>query len=220
MIKLIIYLTSSLLSILCFNQINEILLNWNFSWTISKITPYILLVIIGILISFEISNKLKSQKKTIKYFILLLVLPSPFIIGFGLNPIYQGDFSKNGDKLKSSRADENFNENGLSVLTIPGCHFCFESIEKLKIIKKRNPNLSIIFIVCSRDKKSLIAYKKEINNAFHLKLSSNPDKLAELAQMRFPVFLRIRDKKPIYRWSNDQFGVRAIDLLESLKNNL
>ena len=113
--------------------------------------------------------------------------------------------------------NNDFNENGLSVLSIPGCHFCSESIEKLKKIKKRNPKLSITFIVLSRDLRALTKYKKEINGVFKLKLASNPDNFAVLAQLKFPAFLIIKNKKPIYRWSNDQFGVRAIDLLEAIK---
>lgn len=92
------------------------------------------------------------------------------------------------------------------------------SIEKLKLIKQRNPSIRIQFIVCSESKNDLKPYIQEAEGAFPIVLTSSIDKAAEIAGHRFPTFIQIQSSKTVYKWSNDQFGVRAVDKLESELN--
>ena len=209
----ILLLLITIVSIVFFKQIENIALSLGLSWTISKITPYVILILLGITLSFKI-KKINFKHKISKYLFQILVFGLPFSIGFGLNPIYEGDFSKNGESLTIKTIPEDFQNDGLIIATIPNCPFCFEAIDKLKKIKKRNPSLKIEYVVCVKNPIYVQNYKKEINGAFTVRTAMNPDELAKIAGLRFPSFFLMKDKKKIYKWSNDQFGVRAIDELE------
>lgn len=207
----------NLLCILFFKQIEQNVFDSGYSWTFSKILPYALLIIFGIVLAF-LASKLDSLKKIkqnwLKPPLIFTIFTLPFIIGFALNPIYEGDFSLNGEKISKNLSPLDFQKDGITVIAIPGCKYCFESIEKLKKIKKRNPSISIRFIVCCTEKQLLSEYKKEVNGAFPVLNANNPMALANTAKRFFPSFVRVKNKQPVYVWSNDQFGVRAIDLIE------
>ena len=214
--KLILLTVFTLLFITFFKRIELISLNFGLSWTFSKILPYFILGICGVLLFIQFINfNFNKFLKFISGFILLIL---PFLIGFALNPIYEGDFSKQGASIKSNFSSTDFKNDGLMVVTIPDCPFCFGAIEKLKIIKKRNPKLNIDFVVCSTNKQYIKNYIKEINGEFSIRLANNPEELAKTSGFKFPTFFKVEKKKPTYMWSNDQFGVRAIDDFESSTN--
>lgn len=203
----------ALILILLFKKIELISLSIGLSWTVSKLLPYFCLISIGFILFFQIKKlNLKTSQKIV---FCTLVLILPFTIGFSLNPIYEGDFSKQGNTVKTVYSPTDFKNDGLTVVTIPDCPFCFGAIEKLKIIKRRNPKLQIDFVVCSTNKQYIKNYIKEINGEFSIRLANNPDELAKTSGFKFPTFFKVEKKKPTYKWSNDQFGVRAIDDLES-----
>ena len=74
-----------------FKKLEDGFLTIHFSWMISKSLPYFLLIIGGILISFNFKNLIKNTY--IKWIFILVVTFLPFVIGFSMHPIYQGDFS-------------------------------------------------------------------------------------------------------------------------------
>ncbi len=180
----------------------------------SKIIPYALLVLYGVLLLFQI--KKTNFSRLLKFTICFLVLVLPFGIGFVLNPIYEGDFSKNGHEISKNNSPKEFTTDGLMIATIPDCPYCLGSISKLKLLKKRNPKLNIDFVVCTKNKEYIKRYKSEINGAFNLKIAQNADSLATTVGFKFPTFIQVKNKKPVYLWSNDEFGVRAIDDFEQL----
>ena len=214
--KLILLTFFTLLFITFFKKIELISLNIGLSWTFSKILPYFILGICGVLLFIQFIKM--NFNKFLKFISGLIILILPFLIGFVLNPIYEGDFSKQGASIKSNFSSTDFKDDGLLVVTIPDCPFCFGAIEKLKIIKRRNPKLKIDFVVCSTNKQYIKNYIKEINGEFSIRLADNPEELAKTSGFKFPTFFKVENKKPTYMWSNDQFGVRAIDEFESSIN--
>lgn len=214
--KLILLTVFTLLFITFFKRIELISLNLGLSWTFSKILPYFILGLSGMLLFTQFIKI--NFNKFLKFIIGSIILLLPFLIGFILNPIYEGDFSKQGASIKTNFSPKDFKNNGLMVVTIPDCPFCFGAIEKLKILKRRNPQLKIEFVVCSTNKQTIQNYIKEINGEFSIRLANNPEKLAKTAGFKFPAFIKVQNKKPIYKWSNDEFGVRAIDDFESSSN--
>lgn len=214
--KLILLTVFTVLFITFFKRIELISLNLGLSWTFSKILPYFILGLSGVLLFMQFIKI--NFNKFLKLIIGSIILLLPFLIGFILNPIYEGDFSKQGASIKTNFSPKDFKNNGLMVVTIPDCPFCFGAIEKLKILKRRNPQLKIEFVVCSTNKQSIQNYIKEINGEFSIRLANNPENLAKTAGFKFPAFIKVQNKKPIYKWSNDEFGVRAIDDFESSSN--
>jgi thiol-disulfide isomerase/thioredoxin len=200
--------------ILFFKSIEDILINNSFSWTFSKAFPYLALVFFGFIIMRWIKKLLPLKNKIIRFFIALLIFLTPLGVGFVLNPIFEGDFSLNGLEVPENSTLEDFQKSDLVVITIPDCPYCYAAIDKLKTIKKRNPGVRIKFVVCSTDSSSMEAYSEKINGDFDISLALNKEELAKVAGYTFPVFTLVRDNEAVYRWSNDQFGVRAIDKLE------
>ena len=205
----------SFLSIILFSKIENLALSIGTSWTISKIIPYIFTILCGGLLGFQLT-KINFKNKLIKYLSVFFTATLPFGLGFALHPIYEGDFSiLPGEKIIINYSPADFKFDGLTVATIPNCPFCFESIKTLKKIHKRNPNLKIEFIVCARNENYIKNYKKEINGDFPIRMAKNADSLALTAGLKFPAFFIVKNKKPLYKWSNDQFNVLTIDRIES-----
>jgi hypothetical protein len=196
------------------------MVNSNFSWTFSKITPYLLLVILGVLIArwftkFLLFKLISNRLKFMKSLVFCCFMAIPFVIGFILNPIYEGDFSKQGTEINRTISLNEFKNEDLSVIAIPGCPFCYHSISKLKILQQRNPKMRINFIVCSNNPEDLKVYQEEAGKEINVRLTKNSLQLEQMAEGRFPTFVMHRQNKPVYKWSNDQFGCLAMDQLES-----
>ena len=103
----------------------------------------------------------------------------------------------------------------LAIITIPGCIFCYKSLDDLKTIKARvGSNDKLDFIVCSKDSSTLDWYKEKSNNEINISLAQNLSAMAELAGGRYPCFAFVLNSGEIRIWSNDGFGVLAKDWIE------
>jgi hypothetical protein len=202
------------LNIVFFNDYSNFLLESNLSWTFSKAFPYITLLIFGIYLAYW-SKKNTKFSKSIGLLVQILLILTPFLVGFVLNPIYEGDFSKNGIEPKFSKNKE-FENYDLVVLTIPGCPFCHESVINSNFMLKRNPKLKIKYILCSSDAKEMEPYRIELDKKIPLVLAKNLQEMGKIAQGKFPSFVLLNKNNAIYQWSNDGFGVRAKDYVESI----
>ena len=131
-----------------------------------------------------------------------------------MHPIFEGDFSSEGTEVKESdvKVDEKYD---LLIVTIPDCPFCMEAITRLKLIKKRNPSIRMLFSVCTRDKQKLTLYKELIAGDFDIELAKDAEASVRLAEGHFPTFVQLKKGLPAYKWSNDQFGAGAIDAMEA-----
>jgi hypothetical protein len=194
-------------------RIELFLLKNNFSWVLSKLTPYLLFAIAGILLSVALYQRFNNS--TVKKVSCVLALFVPFAIGFSLNPIYEGDFSYTGTKLKNTPVKINKNVD-LLVITIPNCPFCYQSIGMLNLMKKRNPKLKIRYEVCTSDSMLTMNYR-EIAKVFDINLASDMHQSAQFASGKFPSFFLCKNGKAIERFSNNQFGAGAKDKIENLK---
>ena len=90
-----------------------------------------------------------------------------------------------------------------------------EAITRLKLIKKRNPSIRMLFSVCTRDKQKLTLYKELIAGDFDIELAKDAEASVRLAEGHFPTFVQLKKGLPAYKWSNDQFGAGAIDAMEA-----
>lgn len=178
-------------------------------WTFSKLLPYILSLVGGIFFAY-IFSKIQSKFGRLKYIIWLI----PFLIYFSIHPIYEGDFSNNSTSKSSKSLPLKDKSSQLIVVVIPGCPFCFSSIQTMKEFQSRNSKLRIRYIVCSSVNKDLVVYKKEINSAFTIENTNDPKKWAKFVNGRFPSFVYV-NKAKVQIWSNDGFGVIAKDEIES-----
>jgi hypothetical protein len=185
--------------------------NLGFSWTWSKLFPYLFFPFLGFLIWLIFRKRI--ARKGLRYALLVVLITFPFGIYFAVSPIYEGDFSNDSVKVKLL-PELKSNSTKLTVITIPGCRFCMESIQRMKEFKKRNPKLVIEYRVCSKDPDAVVLYKDVADGAFPVLLAEDADQLANVAGEAFPAFV-MTDGNEAVLWSNRTFGLAAMDQVEN-----
>jgi hypothetical protein len=189
-------------------------LNIGFSWTLSKSLPYILVIILGLTISIYIFKKIKIKRKWLKRIAISFLTASFFFAYFAYAPIYEGDFSNNAEVVAKTKELDEIKSNRLIVISIPGCPFCAESIVRMKRLKKRNPKIIIEYIICNGDSSSIEWYSKQTGGEIVSRLAKNNEAISALSKHKYPSFA-YQSGNQLKCWSNDGFGVRAIDEIES-----
>lgn len=181
-----------------------------YSWTFTKIFPYILCLFFA---SLTLISSLRFFKHEVLRIIVGVSLFSVIVgVDFGLNIIYQGDFANNSVNVSSNNPQ--IKKNALTVIAIPGCQYCHGSIEILKVLKVRNPNLEINFVVSSSDTASLEQYIQSVNSQFNLALFEDLEELNRLGVNSYPTFIFTDKNGKKFLWSNDTFGAPAKDFIE------
>ncbi len=189
-------------------------LNTGLSWTLSKLFPYIVCVLLGLLLMYIFLKLSRKAARPVRIIVALILLITPFIIGFSTHPIYTGDFSNNSTAVTDSD-NADLQKDGLVVITIPGCPYCLGTIPKLKKIKERYPQIPIRYVVCTSDASNLESLREEADGKFEVEMARDKQALAKVTSGTFPGFVMVESGKPVCYWSNDNFGVRAIDKVES-----
>lgn len=180
------------------------------SWTISKLFPYILCIFFGLICCIALFRFFKNR--TASWVFGILTIAAIFGADFALNPIYSGDFSNQYKSIKTK--NETIKSARLTVIAIPGCPFCHGSINTLKTLKERNPNLTIQFLVASSDSTTIEPYQKQIDQAFKLSNITDFKEIERLKIQSFPTFILTKKDQKQYLWTNDTFGTRARDMVE------
>ncbi len=198
------------------NSIERLLLDSGFSWTLSKLLPYILAVLFGAIIIVLLRKRLSRIKKLWSILIKVVILVIPFVCYFAYAPIYEGDFSNDFQTIERTEANAELSGNRLYGLTIPGCPYCFDAIQRMKILKERQPDLQITYIVCTKEVANLDWYKEEAGDVIEVVLAKNSDEMIEIAEHSFPSFVLSKEGEPLKAWPNDSFGVMALDEIEAL----
>ncbi len=194
------------------NSFEVYFLSNGFSWCSSRLLPYLAFVVFGLLLAFLLAWILRF-KGHVK---VLFVVSIPLVVlsfYFALFPIYQGDFSKNHERIRRNAEMEELKSKRLVVLSLPGCPYCLESMERMRMVKQRHPNMTIEYKVCHGDSASLKWFEKYGKNDFVYSLASNSDMTSKLARGLYPTFV-LPNKSFLKVWSVDQFGMSAIDEVE------
>lgn len=208
--SLIASIILGVISILLHGIIEQKLFQSGYSWTFTKIFPYILCLLFA---SLTLISSLRFFKHQVLRIVVGLSLFSAIIgVDFGLNIIYQGDFANNSVSVSSNNTQ--LKKNVLTVIALPGCDFCHGSIEMLKVLKARNPNLGINFLVNSSDIVSLEQYNQPIDNQFDLALFEDLKELHHLRVHSYPTFIFTDKNGKKFLWTNDTFGAPAKDFVE------
>lgn len=205
-----IFLLATAYVVYQFQAITLWLIEHRYSWTMAKALPYVIVAVLGIFLAYLFAKSFKMKSTILKATLVTILFALPFAVTFALHPIYEGDFSSNGEEVANSTVSTDSKYN-LMVITIPDCPFCLESIDRLKMIKKQNPDASILFSVCTSDSAKLDLYREVIAGDFDIELAKNPEESVKLANGSFPTFFKIEKGQPVYKWGNDQFGAGAID---------
>jgi len=186
------------------------------SWTMSKLLPYILFLITGILFAVIFYKKFKLSKP-LKIIISLALFVLPFLLYFVYSPIYQGDFSNSGYTVSS---ENRFPEKKqFTVYVLPNCKYCVSSTATLKAMIRKNKGIDLVVRVLGHTVNDSLKYVKLIDNLGLVSMNSSSKsietvqikELFTITQGEFPTFVISKNGKAIKAWHNDNFGVRAID---------
>ena len=199
------------------NQIDYFFLELGLSWSLAKAIPYISSIILGIML-FYFLKKVKLKKKWLRVTIRFTSLLTPFIIYFSFFPIYEGDFTNQGTRPKSSILFPQ--SKSLTVVVLPNCPYCYQSILLMKKIKERNPHIPINYWVSTQDTlPSNTAILKVLPKDFQVIQRHDIEKISELVQGTYPCFILSEKGKAVKLWNNNQVGVSSMDEIENFFSN-
>lgn len=196
------------------NAIEIFLLDSGLSWTISKLLPYLLMVLTGLMFVIFSQRFLTSSKLIARILIKLSFLIIPFVVYFVYFPIYEGDFSNNSLLIEKGDAEQELQGHKLVVLSIPNCPYCYSSIDKMIKLKERVPSIEIEYIVCHSNSETMKWYQEKAGDALNVKIADSIKAMMDLASHSFPTFVLVKNDKMLRTWSNDNFGVFAMDEVE------
>lgn len=216
-----IYLVLSFLIVFYNQAIFDTLIAWGFGWTISALTPWLLLFALSFTIMYVLLRKLRLQKG--KWFLVLI--PILFLgLNFIINPIYEADYIKNGEDLSiddhillDTLNNRSKSFTGLVCIADLNCPFCKRvTKERLNVIKERIPNSEVFITLNSSNQDDINQYVNETNavDIDFLKIDRSKE-ILELSRGRFPSFILVENGSIIHRWTNSQLGYPALDKIES-----
>ena len=199
------------------SSIEYMFLGMGFSWTLSKALPYVLVILLSFVLMYIFRKKFKKRALA-KWTLRLSLLIIPLAAYFLYSPIYEGDFSNNSSSVEKIPAYAELTGQKLIVISMPQCKFCYGSIDKALKLKERIPNAEIEYLVCAQneDDAYLEWYQEKGGDAISVRFADSAGALTVLAEGRFPTFILVDGDKPLKKWSNDGFGVVAMDNVELL----
>ena len=194
------------------NAFEVYFLSNGFSWVSARLLPFLSCLLLGLFIAcllvriFRFNGHVK----------LLYIISIPLVflsVYFAIFPIYQGDFSNASQKFTRNAQMKELKTNRLVILSLPGCPYCLESMERMHVVKQRHPNITIEYKVCHGDSASLEWFKQHGKNDFDYSIASNLEMTSKLALGLYPTYV-LPNKSFVKVWSVEQFGMLAIDEVE------
>jgi thioredoxin-related protein len=198
------------------NSLETFFLSCDFSWVASRLFPYALFLLIGLLCSLLVVWRFKFIGHI--RILFLISLPLVFVsFYFSFYPIYQGDFANDQSVFQRNRSMLELKENRLIVLSLPGCPYCLESMERMRMVKQRHPEITIEYKVCHGDSSAIRWFKNKGKNDFDYSLASDVKMTSKLAQGLYPTYV-MTNQSILRVWSVEQFGMAALDEVEEILN--
>jgi len=186
-----------------------------FSWTLSKLIPFLLSILVGLFFSVIFFKRIKILK-SIKIFISFVLFVLPFALYFAYSPIYSGDFSNSF--YRKQLKTEFPSSKKISVYVLPTCPYCIQATSTLIAMMQKNEHINLeINVLCAQvneaDKylnlmKGFGLVKVRLDNPDYLIRHKD---LLKLTEGQFPTYILSEKKKVIKAWHNDTFGVDAMD---------
>jgi hypothetical protein len=196
------------------NSIEVFFLSNNFSWVAAKLGPYVYFLVLGLLFSLLVIWKFKFKGHVRILFLISLPLVT-LSLYFSFYPIFQGDFSNEKVVFPRNASMIELKENRLIVLSLPGCPYCLESMERMRIVKQRHPEITIEYKVCHGDSSAIRWFQNKGKNDFEYSLASDVKMTSKLAAGLYPTYV-LTNTYSLTVWSVEQFGMTAIDEVEEV----
>lgn len=194
------------------SPIEQFFIDHQFSYTSSKVIPFVLMFGIGLIIGLLVKNWMK--KRWLKISVLLSCLLLPLTVYFGFYPIYENDFFSHPKQVIWPKELNYLPDSSIVVVTIPNCPYCEASIAMSNRMLERNPNLEITYIVLAYRVEDMVKYKKQANARIAFRIANDHQLYLKFTKGSFPFYLRRQKSKGLI-WSNNEMGPVAMDELEN-----
>lgn len=196
------------------NSIEVFLLELGFNWTLSKFTPYLCAVVLGLLL-LKLTFKLQLRF-WVKTPIGILFLLLPFSSYFFFYPIYLPDLF-NTTYTPKVLPKQKPKQPTLAVIVLPGCPYCIQTTEVMNRLAEQNQHLEISYYLVSEDPIAAQLFRKKLNKRIAVRYTQDAALWMLAAEGVFPSYLLFDNKQLKRAWHNTTFGVRALDELQNFK---
>lgn len=200
------------------NNLEILLAHTGFSWTLSKVIPFVLSIMIGLFFSIIFFRRIELLKK-FKFIFSFLIFLLPVSLYFAYAPIYSGDFSN--DFYRPQLKNEFPSAKKLSIYVLPTCPYCIQATSTLVAMMQKNEHINLqINVLCSNAKeadkylnlmKGFGLVKVRIDHSSYLVRHKD---LLKLTEGQFPTYILSENKMVVKAWHNDTFGVSAMDEID------
>lgn len=201
-----------------FGSVRSFLLSKGFSWMLSEWMYYVLLIVLGARLGWIVAGGVNWKSAWKKYSVVLLSMLTPFAIGFAEHPIYEDMLWDLSADMSGMKGTTDYQNTDLVVIAIADCPYCKRAVKELKALHDRNPDMRMRMVVCTADSLWLKPYEEEAGNSFTVVMASDMDVMATHAGGHFPAYVMVRGGKPVRRWTNNEWGPRAKDIVERVAN--
>ena len=199
-----------------YNGLRNVLLNSGFGWTATEWTYYALLIVLGIALAIIATRLVARSAAWKRIAVSALTAVLPFAIGFVQHPIYEDMLWNLSQDMTKAEATIDYNDTDLVVIAIADCPYCKRAVTEMKALHERNPQLRMRMVVCTADSAWLEPYIEEAAGAFEVVLADNMDVMATHAGGHFPAYVQVSEGKPVCRWTNNEWGPVAKDIIEKV----
>lgn len=165
------------------------------------------MVLLGFILVYTFHSRM--QQKVKKWILMSILGVLPFVVYFSIYPIYQGDFSNK--HFQPEQLEPFPRKLTLSVVVLPGCPYCHETISFMNDLISREPKLHIRYVVVSESMAPLSLFSSKLDKRISVIRVKNLKNWIIMSKGGFPCMMMSEHGKLIYAWENDFFGVRAID---------
>jgi len=144
---------------------------------------------------------------------MVLISLSPVTIYFALHPIYTGDIFDEASEINTSYVFPKSKQ--LSIFVLKGCPHCKGTIPFIQKLRERNDQISIQYVILGKPNDRFPGFTNEIPSFCEKKYEPNPILLAPITQGNYPCIVLSNNGKAEKKWSNDNFGMKTMDVIES-----
>ena len=202
-----------------FGNVRGFLLSKGFSWMLSEWMYYVLLIVLGARLGWILAGGVNWKSAWKKYSVVLLSILTPFAIGFAEHPIYEDMLWDLSADMSTVKTTTDYADADIVVIAIADCPYCKRAVTELKALHERNPDMRMRMVVCTADSVWLKPYEEEAAGVFDVVMATDMDVMATHADGHFPAYVLVRDGKPVFRWTNNEWGPRAKDTVEGMAND-
>lgn len=193
----------------------------NLSWTFSSLLTWIMVLLLSVVVVLSLRT-LITVKWVKNMFILLLPLGLLGLM-FTVNPIYVGDYVKEGEALniddhvlidivEAYKSDFN----GIVAIVDYNCPFCkIATKERLTKIQARNNKIDLVLTLNTSDQEKINRYAASTSSKSLHYLEHKPEAdIINLIKGAYPSFIYIKNGKVVHKWRNSELGYPALDWIE------